>query len=105
MPRIRDPQRPPGSRVRCKSKEPLFELAGAQSPTYTAAADAAVRYPAAGGRGGGGEPVSKGQRFYWGLGAVGEVMAMASADWLGKGPSPVRQVVEGVAQGEEVWSR
>ena len=24
--------------------------------------------------------------------AVGEVMAVASADWLGKGPSPVRQV-------------
>ena len=32
------------------------------------------------------ERVSKGQRFYWGLGAVGEVMAMASADWLGRGP-------------------
>ena len=66
------------------------------------------------------ERVSKGQRFYWGLGAVGEVMAMASADWLGKGPSPVRQVREGLLKGrrcgqgeghrtrwrgEEVWSR
>ena len=38
------------------------------------------------------EQVSKAQRFYWGLGAVGEVMAVASADWLGKGPSPVTQV-------------
>ena len=75
MPRIHDPQRPLGSRVRCKSKEPLFELARAQSPTCT---DTAVRYQ--------GKRVSKGQRFYWGLGAVGEVMAMASADWLGKGP-------------------
>ena len=35
------------------------------------------------------EGVSKGQRFYWALGAVGEVMAVASADWLGKGQSPV----------------
>ena len=41
MPRIRDPQRPPGSGVRCKSKEPLFELAWAQSSTCT---DTAVRY-------------------------------------------------------------
>ena len=41
MPRIRDPQRPPRVRVRCKSKEPLFELAPARSPTCT---DAGVRY-------------------------------------------------------------
>ena len=41
MPRIRDPQRPPGSRVRCKSKELFFELARAQSPTCT---DTVVRY-------------------------------------------------------------
>ena len=46
------------------------------------------------------ERVSKAQRFYWGLGAVGEVMAMASADWLGKGPSPVRQVRGG---GGRLW--
>ena len=26
-------------------------------------------------------------------------MAMASADWLGKGPSPVRQVREGLLKG------
>ena len=38
------------------------------------------------------ERVSKAQRFYRGLGAVGEVMAVASADWLGKGRSPVMQV-------------
>ena len=59
------------------------------------------------------ERVSKGQRFYWGLGAVAEVMAVASANWLGKGRSPVTQVAgrlligkfEGVSgevtQGEE----
>ena len=77
----RDPQRPPGSRVGCKSKGPLFELARTQSPTCS---DAAVRYRR--------EGVSKAQRFYRGLGAVGEVMAVASADWLGKGGSPVMQV-------------
>ena len=67
-----------GAESDVKAKEPLFELAGAQSPACT---DSVVRYL--------GERVSKGQRFYWGLGAVGEVMAVASADWLGKGWSPL----------------
>ena len=65
-----------GAESDVKAKEPLFELARAQSPTCT---DAAVRYRRET------ERVSKAQRFYWGLGAVAEVMAVASADWLGKG--------------------
>ena len=32
-------------------------------------------------------------------------MAVASADWLEKGPSPVRQVRGGVTQVEEAWPR
>ena len=46
------------------------------------------------------ERVSKAQRFYRGLGAVGEVMAVASADWLGKGRSPVTQVTRRVLIGK-----
>ena len=38
------------------------------------------------------ERVSKAQRFYRDLGAVGGVMVMALADWLGKGQSPLAQV-------------
>ena len=41
----------------------------------------------------------KDKGFYWGLGAVGKVMAVASANWLGKGPSPVRQVGGGCSRG------
>ena len=76
MPRIRDPQRPPGSRVRCKSKR-AFIRASSSSPTCT---DAAVRYR------GERERVSKAQRFYRGLGA---------ADWLGKGRGLGRLAGEG----------
>ena len=68
-----------GAESNVKAKEPLFQLARADFPTCT---EAAVRYQ--------GEQVTKAERFYWGLGAVGEVMAMASADWLGKGPISVR---------------
>ena len=84
-----------GAESDVQAKEPLFELARAQSPTCT---DAVVRYWER-------ERVSKAQSFYRGLGAVGEVMAVASADWLGKGRSPVRQVSREVPQGEEAWSR
>ena len=80
-----------GAESDAKAKEPLFELARAQSPTCT---EAAVRYR------GERERVSKGQRFYWGLGAVGEVMAVASADCLGKGRSPVTQVAGRVLIGK-----
>ena len=38
------------------------------------------------------ERVSKAQRFYRDLGAVGEVMVVALANWLGKGQSPNAQV-------------
>ena len=38
------------------------------------------------------ERVSKAQRFYRGLGAVGGVMVVALADWLGKGQRPIAQV-------------
>ena len=38
------------------------------------------------------ERVSKAQRLYRDLGAVGGVMVVALADWLGKGQSPVGQV-------------
>lgn len=38
------------------------------------------------------ERVSKAQRFYRGLGAVGGVMVVALADWLGKGQVPVAQI-------------
>ena len=63
-----------GAKSDAKAKEPLFELAGAQSPTCT---DAEVRYW--------GERTSfKSTKVFWGLGAVGEVMAVASADCLGK---------------------
>ena len=82
MPRIRDPQRPPGSRVRCRSKR-AFTRASSSSIPYLHRGSGEIP---------GRERVSKAQRFYWGLGAVGEVMAVASADWLGKGWSPVRQV-------------
>ena len=38
------------------------------------------------------EQVSKAQRFYRDLEAVGRVTVVALADWLGKGQSPVAQV-------------
>ena len=38
------------------------------------------------------ERVSKAQRFYRGLGVVGEVMVVALAYWLGKGENPLTQV-------------
>lgn len=38
------------------------------------------------------ERVSKAQRFYRGLGAVGGVMVVALANWLGKGQVPVAQI-------------
>ena len=41
------------------------------------------------------ERVSKAQRFYRGLGAVGEVMDVVSADWLGKGRGLGRLAGEG----------
>ena len=72
-----------------KSKRAFIRASSSSIPYLQ---DAAVRYWER-------ERVSKGQRFYWGLGAVGEVMAMASADWLGKGPSPVRQVSGGYSRG------
>ena len=89
MPRIRDPQMPPGSRVRCKSKRAFIRASSSSIPyLHRRSGEIPGRKSDTGEK----ERVSKGQRFYWGLGAVGEVMAMASADWLGKCPSPVRQV-------------
>ena len=38
------------------------------------------------------ERVSKAQRFYRDLGAVGRVMVVALANWLGKDQSPLAQV-------------
>ena len=80
------PKNHQGAESHAKAKEPLFELARAraQSPTCT---NAVVRYRGERLR------VSKAQRFYWGLGAVGEVMAVASANWLGKGRSPGRVLI------------
>ena len=85
-----------GAESDAKAKEPLFELARAQSPTCT---DTAVRYRRER------ERVSEAQRFYRGLGAVGEVMAVASADWLGKGGSPVMQVAGRVLIGKLLKGR
>ena len=51
------------------------------------------------------ERVSKAQRFYRGLGAVGEVMAVASADWLGKGRGLSRLAGEGSWPQPIGWGR
>ena len=42
------------------------------------------------------ERVSKAQRFYRGLGAVGEIMVVALANWLGKGRGLSRLAGEGL---------
>ena len=117
MPRIHDPQRPPGSRVRCKSKR-AFIRASSSSIPYLHWHSGEIP---------GRERVSKAQRFSRGLGPGGEVMAVASADWLGKGRGLGRLAGKGsefcyagrwacfdqeawmgereVTQGEEAWSR
>ena len=90
MPRTRDPQRQLGSPVRCKSKRDFIRPSSSSIPyLHRRIGEKPER-----------ERVSKGQRFYWGLGAVGEVMAVASANWLGKGQGPVTQVAGRVLIGK-----
>ena len=75
MPKVTNPRRPPRSQHRCKSKEPLFELARAQSLIYTNAVVRRQRKRAS-------FNITK---ILWGSRAVGGVMVMALVDWLDLG--------------------